>query len=214
MLTHSACPQTLCLSRRMDVKCVFPWVPVKFTSEETCQSFCLSSLLKQHQRTEQKSTQWIASAGWTVCHSFRTTSYCCDKVCVYTCTCVCGGVCQLDSKRLCAFVCICLMQASVCCHAGCPTTIDSEPIKKTACMCPNILAAHRTVWTPFCSDFVKYFPGSNTGEITKITNRASRGVFFIVQGFGDTPISMLYPPGHIKGFFTNPNHKNIFVNQE
>lgn len=33
---------TLCLSRRMDVKCVFPWVPVKFTSEETCQSFCLS----------------------------------------------------------------------------------------------------------------------------------------------------------------------------
>lgn len=127
---------------------------------------------------------------------------------MYVCAQRCLSVGQ--QKALC--VCLYLPDASFCvlsCWVS-HNNFDSEPIKKTACMCPNILAAHRTVWTPFCSDFVKYFPGSNTGDITKITNRASRGVFFIVQGFGDTPISMLYPPGHIKGFFTNPNHKKHF----
>ena len=110
---------------------------------------------------EQKSSPWIASAGWTVCHSFKTTSHCCDKVCVYAGVCVClrAYVCQLDGKRVRLFACACLMWA-LRCRAGCPATIfDGEQIKKSdRRVCPNILAANKPAWTHISVRFGQMFP--------------------------------------------------------
>lgn len=71
----------------------------------------------------------MGSAGWTVCHSFKTNSCCDEKVCARMCACLCD--CRFVSRVANKPVCLRSPDFAVVSH----NTFDSGQIKKSVRVC-------------------------------------------------------------------------------
>lgn len=131
LLTHFSCPQTRCLSRRIDVECVCMSVHVLSAHQKgAAEAFVWVNYKNGFKQQNRKRSPWIASVGWTVCHSIKTNPRCCDKVCV------CVGVCIYVSWMAIEPVCLCLpgesLWALLCC--GVPQQF-CQRADKEKCLC-------------------------------------------------------------------------------
>lgn len=101
------------------------------------EAFVWVNYKKGFKRQNRESSPWIASVGWTVCHSIKTIPRCFDKVCAY-----------LSAGRLKESVCACLMRACECCCA-----VESQnklcqwADKRKVPVC--VRAANGAMWTHF-----------------------------------------------------------------
>lgn len=103
----------------------------------------------------RESSPWIASVGWTVCHSIKTIPRCFDKVCAY-----------LSAGWLKESVCPCLMRACECCCAVESQNKFCQWADKEKCLCvleqQTEQCGHISVW------FGETFGGGNRSKLVTI----------------------------------------------